>query len=152
MRSRAHKLLLAAAGVGLLLASASCSKSEGVSRGRAVDDAAARFHEHLKGLEFDEIYDEASYGLRAKVRKEAFVERLRAVRARLGDIALVQEAHYSDRQYDEEHDFVSTSFDVDGSAEDFHELMFWDVSGSEARLLRYGGMFKDSESFINLTN
>jgi hypothetical protein len=151
MRSRAHKPLLAAAAAGLLLGAASCAKLDGASRDRAVDDAAARLHENFKASKFDKIYDEASDGLRAKVKKEAFVEKLRGVRARLGDISRVEESRDPARQYDKEYDFVSTSFDVDGSAEDCNELIYWDVSGSEARLLRYGVMFGDGKEFINLT-
>jgi hypothetical protein len=158
MRSRAHKLLLAAAVAGLLLASASCSKSEdvsrervvGVSRERAVDDAAARFHENFKASKFDEIYAEASKDLCADQNKEEFVERLRVLRERLGEITRIKEALRYGRERDEELDYVSTNFDVEGS-EDCTELMFWDVSGGEARLLRYGVMFDDGKESINLT-
>lgn len=159
MRSRAHKTLLAAAVAGLLLASASCSKPEdassdravGVSRDRAVDDAAARFHENFKASKFDEIYAEASPDLRDEQGKEEFIERLRSLRARLGDITRVDEAQRYDREKDEELGYVSTNFDLEGSAEDCTELMFWDVSGGGARLTRYGVMFDDGKESINLT-
>lgn len=151
MRSVAHKSLLAAAAAGLLLAAASCAKLDDVSRKRAVDDAAAQLHRNLKASKFAEIYDEASYVLRAKVKKDEFVEKLRGVRARLGDILMTDELHNPEREYDAEHDFVTTNFDVDGSAEDCSELMFWDVSGSEAKLLRYGIILGDGKEFVDLT-
>src|ERR1700749_127757 len=141
MRSVAHKSLLAAAAVGLLLASVSCAKLEGAARERAVDDAAARFHENFKASRLDEIYDEASDGRRRKVKKKEFVERLRGVRASLADIARAEEATLHGREKNEELGYVSTSFDVDGSAEDCHELMLWDVSGGEARLLGFSVLF-----------
>lgn len=151
MRSRAHIPLLAAAGAGLLLASASCAKLRGWSRERAISNAAARFHENLKASKFDEIFDGASGDLRARQKKEEFVNGLRAVRARLGDIAGVEESSFPGRQEDAQFNWVITTFHVDGSADDALETMAWDVAGDEVRLDRYSVTFKEGKESINLT-
>ena len=151
MRSRAHKALLAAAGVGLLLASSSCAALRARERDQAVSRAAERFHEHLKASRFEEIYAEASQDLRDGQPKEEFVRKLREVRARLGAIVGVEESPFPGRQEDKEFDWVITSFDLDGSEEDGRELVAWRVSETEARLDRYRVSFKEGEESVNLT-
>ena len=151
MRSRAHKPLLAAAGVGVLLASASCAKSGDASREQAVSNAAARFHENLKASKFEDIYAGASPDLRAGQKKDEFIQRLRDVRARFGELVRVEESRFMGRAEEKEVNWVITFFDIDGASEDGSEMMAWDVSGDEIRLERYSVTFKDGKESVNLT-
>ena len=151
MRNRAHRPLLAAAGLSLLLASSSCVRLHVWKLNRVVDRGAARFHENFKASRFETIYAEASPNLRAVHSKEEFVNKLRDARARLGDSVDVKESPLFARPEDKEYDWVVSVFEVDGAAADGREIAAWEVSDAEAKLQRYTLSFNEGKESIELT-